>query len=420
MIQASIITIGDEILIGQIVDSNSAYIAKMLNSAGIRIQNKYSIGDQKESIKNTLDALVGKSDVIIFTGGLGPTKDDITKDVLNEFFGGKLIRHQETFKMLEDYFKSRNRTFEPVNQGQADVPDTCSVLVNKNGTAPGMMFEKDGSLIFSLPGVPYEMEALLDEQVIPIIQNKFKLAPIAHATLQTVGIAESSLMLLISDWENNLPSDVKLAYLPSFGIVRLSLTCWEAGKYSEKDLYKIFSPLYNILGDAIFAEGDTTMEEVVFALLRNNNLHISYAESCTGGYLAHRTTHYAGSSKIYNGSIITYSNELKMQELHVRNDDLELVGAVSEEVVRQMAKAVRNKFNSDFSIATSGIAGPDGGTDSKPIGTVWVAIAGPNKISTKQFKFANNRERNIKLTHNHSFNLLRLEIIQFLKTEKLS
>lgn len=412
MINASIVTIGDEILIGQIIDTNSAFISRELNKVGIRIKHKVSIGDQREEIENALNTLIGKTDVIIFTGGLGPTNDDITKIVLNDYFGGKFVRHEETYRMLEEYYKSRNREFIPVNQTQADVPDVCTVLINKNGTAPGMMFEKDKTLVYSLPGVPYEMEALITEQVIPIIQDRYKLEPIAHATLQTVGIPESTLMMKIKNWEDNLPKDLKLAYLPSFGVVRLRLTCWEAGKYSESDLYRYFKPLYEILGEAIWAEGDVTMESYVFNLLKSKQIKVSFAESCTGGYLAHRLTSYAGSSEIFNGSIVSYSNEIKAVELGVSREDLKNFGAVSEQVAVQMAESVKQKFEADYGVATSGIAGPDGGTDTKPVGTVWIAISGPNGTLAHKFNFTNNRERNIKLTLTQAFNLLRLEILK--------
>lgn len=412
MINASIVTIGDEILIGQIIDTNSAFISRELNKVGIRIKHKISIGDQREEIENALNTLIGKTDVIIFTGGLGPTNDDITKIVLNDYFGGKFVRHEETYRMLEEYYKSRNKEFIPVNQTQADVPDVCNVLINKNGTAPGMMFEKDKTLVYSLPGVPYEMEALITEQVIPIIQDRYKLEPIAHATLQTVGIPESTLMMKIKNWEDNLPQDLKLAYLPSFGVIRLRLTCWEAGKYSESDLYRYFKPLYEILGEAIWAEGDVTMESYVFNLLKSKQIKVSFAESCTGGYLAHRLTSYAGSSEIFNGSIVSYSNEIKAVELGVSREDLKNFGAVSEQVVVQMAESVKQKFEADYGVATSGIAGPDGGTETKPVGTVWIAISGPNGTLAHKFNFTNNRERNIKLTLTQAFNLLRLEILK--------
>lgn len=411
MIKATIITIGDEILIGQIVDTNSAFISRELNKAGIRIHRRFSIGDQKDAILNAIESEIKECDVLIFTGGLGPTKDDITKETLREYFGGKYVRHAETYAQLEAYFQKRNRPFEEVNKGQADVPDTCTVLLNANGTAPGMLFKKDECLIFSLPGVPYEMEDLLVKQVIPIIQEEHALSPISHATLQTVGIPESTLMLKIEEWENALPSNVKLAYLPSFGVVRLRLTCWEAGKYKESELYKLFAPLYPILGDAIFAEGDLLMEQVVSNLLHDLKSKVSFAESCTGGYLAHRITSYPGSSRIFNGSVVTYSYEAKVQELHVNSEILQRKGAVSEEVVIQMAEAVKHKFNSDYGVATSGIAGPDGGTPDKPVGTVWVAVSGPNRTISRKFTFANNRERNIKITLTHAFNLLRLEIL---------
>ncbi|MGQ3014449.1 MAG: competence/damage-inducible protein A [Flavobacteriales bacterium] len=407
MISADIITIGDEILIGQITDTNSAYIARELNAAGIRIRRKYSIGDQKEAITGALDESIGQVDAILFTGGLGPTNDDITKHTLNAYFGSRLVRNQETFDMLAAWFAARNRTFEPVNQGQADVPEVCTVMLNKLGTAPGMIFEKDGTHIFCMPGVPYEMEGLMQSGVLPFLKQKYALPPLAHHTVLTVGIPESTLMMQIKDWEDALPAGVKLAYLPSYGAVKLRLTAWVPGTFSEVELAEIARPLYDLLGDAIYGTGDRTMEEIVFALLKEKKLRVSFAESCTGGFLAHRLTSMAGSSMVFNGSVVTYSYEAKTQELQVPSEILMQHGAVSEQVVMQMAEAVKTKFDAEYGVATSGIAGPDGGTPDKPVGTVWIAVSGPQGTKARRFLFTNNRERNIRLTCLHAYNMLR-------------
>lgn len=407
MISADIITIGDEILIGQITDTNSAYIARELNAAGIRIRRKYSIGDQKEAITGALDESIGQVDAILFTGGLGPTNDDITKHTLNAYFGSRLVRNQETFDMLAAWFAARNRTFEPVNQAQADVPEVCTVMLNKLGTAPGMIFEKDGTHIFCMPGVPYEMEGLMQSGVLPFLKQKYALPPLAHHTVLTVGIPESTLMMQIKDWEEALPAGVKLAYLPSYGSVKLRLTAWEPGTFSEVELADIARPLHNMLGDAIYGTGDRTMEEIVFNLLKEKRLRVSFAESCTGGFLAHRLTSMAGSSMVFNGSVVTYSYEAKTQELQVPSEILMQYGAVSEQVVMQMAEAVKTKFDAEYGVATSGIAGPDGGTPDKPVGTVWIAVSGPQGTKARRFLFTNNRERNIRLTCLHAYNMLR-------------
>lgn len=408
--KAAIITIGDELLIGQIVDSNSAYIARELNKIGIRIDKKYSIGDQKEAIIEVLDTYIGKLDIILFTGGLGPTRDDITKETLNEYFGGKLIRHEETYRLLENYFKSRNRPFEEVNQQQAYVPHNCRVLLNTEGTAPGMLFEHKGSLIFSLPGVPFEMEYLMQEEVIPILKKEAEIIPLVHATLHTVGIPESTLMLKIQDWENALAADLKLAYLPTYGTVRLRLTCWTPGKYSEDELYSLFDPIRKQLGNAVFGEGDTDMTRVLFELLKVKNKKVSFAESCTGGYLAHQLTLLPGASNLFNGSIVTYSYDSKESELKVPMQILKEKGAVSEEVVRIMAEEVRLKFRSDYGVATSGIAGPTGATPDKPVGTVWIAVSSAKQTIAKRFQLGPKRDRNIKLSGVYAYNMLRILI----------
>jgi len=407
MISADIITIGDEILIGQITDTNSAYIARELNAIGIRIRRKYSIGDQELAITGALDESIGQVDAILFTGGLGPTNDDITKHTLNAYFGSRLVRNQETFDMLAAWFAARNRSFEPVNQGQADVPEVCTVMLNRLGTAPGMIFEKNGTHIFCMPGVPYEMEGLMQSGVLPFLKQKYALPPLAHHTVLTAGIPESTLMMQIKDWEAALPSGVKLAYLPSYGAVKLRLTAWEPGTFSEVELAEIARPLYGLLGDAIYGTGDRSMEEVVFGMLKEKRVRVSFAESCTGGFLAHRLTSMAGSSAVFNGSVVAYSYEAKTQELQVPAEILQQHGAVSEPVVMQMAEAVKTKFGAEYGVATSGIAGPDGGTPDKPVGTVWIAVSGPQGTKARRFLFTGNRERNIRLTCLHAYNMLR-------------
>lgn len=405
---ADIITIGDEILIGQIVDTNSAYISRRLNHVGIRIRRKYSIADSEEAIFGVLDEHIGKTDMLVFTGGLGPTKDDITKITLNKYFGGTLVRNKRVFDMLDGYFKSLGREFSTVNQGQAMVPDVCTVLPNIRGTAPGMLFEKDGTLVFSLPGVPYEMEGLLDEEVIPLVQERFGLPPVVHKTILTQGVPESTLMVTIQDWESGLDPRVKLAYLPSPGMVRLRLTATEHFPEAESYIAERTRALVPLIGNRIYGYDDDTMEGVILRMLEERKATVSFAESCTGGYLAHKITTVPGSSHVYNGSIVTYGYDAKSELLGVPGHILNTEGAVSEPVVVRMAESVKKMFKADYAIATSGIAGPGGGTADKPVGTVWVAVSGPHETRTRRFRFSGNRLRNIQMTVLAGFDMLRL------------
>lgn len=407
-ITADIITIGDEILIGQIVDSNSAYISRQLNHAGVRIRRKYSIGDDEAAIFEALDSNIGQVDVIVFTGGLGPTKDDITKTTLNTYFGGTLVRNEQVFEMLDKFFKNLGRELNGPNLNQVMVPDVCTVLPNTRGTAPGMLFEKNGTLIFSLPGVPYEMEGLLDDEVLPLLQKRFQLPPVMHKTILTQGVPESTLMVKIQEWEDGLDPRVKLAYLPSPGMVRLRLTAVEHFAEAEAYIAERTQALLPYIGDRVYGYDNDTMEEVVMRHLEARQATVSFAESCTGGYLAHRLTSIPGSSHVFNGSVVTYGYDAKSELLGVSKDILNIEGAVSEPVVRQMAEGVRKMFNAEYAISTSGIAGPGGGTPEKPVGTVWVAVAGPNETRVKKFRFPGNRIRNIQMTALAGFDLLRL------------
>jgi len=406
-VKAAIITIGDEILIGQIVDTNSAFISRELNKNGIRISKKYSIADSAEAINEALDEHIGKVDVLIFTGGLGPTKDDITKYTLNTYFNGKLVRNEQVYGMLSAYFSSFGREFSEANQGQAMVPDVCRILPNKRGTAPGMLFEKEGSLVFSLPGVPYEMEGLLVEEAIPMIRENFDMPAVIHKTILTQGVPESILMVKIQDWENSLDPRVKLAYLPSPGIVRLRLTAIEHFPEAETYIHEKAEALKPLIGERIFGYDEDTLEGVVLQQLLAKGATVSFAESCTGGYLAHKLTSVPGSSKVFNGSLVAYGYDIKSNMLGVSPEVLMREGAVSEPVVMRMAEGVKEKFGATYAIATSGIAGPDGGTAEKPVGTVWIAVSGPNGSRAQKFRFPGNRLRNIQMTALAGLDMLR-------------
>ena len=412
-IQATIITIGDELLIGQVIDTNSAYIAQSLNRIGVGVKNRIAVGDTKNDIVEALNLASQNSNIVILTGGLGPTADDITKPLLNEFFGGQLVIHQPTLDHITDIFVNRHkRPMIERNRKQAEVPDVCEVLFNETGTAPGMLFKKEGVYFFSLPGVPHEMRYLTDNHVIPIIVNNFATSPIIHRTLLTAGIGESFLAELIADFENNLPSHIKLAYLPNFGMVRLRLTA--TGLVENELITSIedaFAKLKLAVVDYLVTDEDENMEVVVGKLLKANNQTVATAESCTGGFIGHLLSKHAGSSQFYTGGIISYDNRIKTEFLDVPEQILQTVGAVSQEAVEQMAKAVREKMNTDYAVSVSGIMGPSGQTDEKPLGMVWIGVASKEKVYSKVFYLRFDRLRNIEVTANQAINLLRLLII---------
>jgi nicotinamide-nucleotide amidase len=411
--KAEIITIGDELLIGQVVDTNSAFIATKLNEAGIHVYQITSVSDNKEHIMEALDNATRKADLIIMTGGLGPTNDDITKLTLCEYFKVGLRFDAEAYKDVEYVFKIRGREVTEVNRRQAELPENCSALRNKNGTAPGMWFDVDGKIYVSMPGVPYEMKALMEDEVIPKLKKQFTLPVIIHRNVFTIGIGESMLAEKIAAWENSLADvGIKLAYLPSIGMVRLRLSTRGSDRsLLEKNVQDKITELKKLVGEYIFGYDNDTLEEIVGKLLKEKNQTISLAESCTGGYISHLITAVAGSSDYYKGSVIAYAYEIKTIELGVSEELLNTKGAVSQEVVEQMASAVRKKFHTDYAIAVSGIAGPGGGTPEKPVGMVWIAIATPQRVFSKKCQFANNRLRNIQMTANTALNLLRKEII---------
>lgn len=411
--KAEIITIGDELLIGQVVDTNSAFIATKLNEAGIYVHQITSVSDNKEHIIEALENAAQKADIILITGGLGPTNDDITKLTLCEYFNVGLKFNPEAYKDVEYMFKIRGREVTEINRKQADLPGNCIALRNKNGTAPGMWFDVNGKIYVSMPGVPYEMKALMEDEVIPKLQKQFTLPAIVHRNVLTIGIGESFLAEKIAAWEASLAQDnIKLAYLPSIGMVRLRLSTRGSDEsILEKTLQKKITELQSLVGEFIFGYENDTLQEIVGKLLKERKQTIATAESCTGGYISHLITSISGSSDYYVGSVITYSYEIKTLELNVNADLLNKKGAVSQEVVEHMASEVRRKFKTDYSIAVSGIAGPGGGTPEKPVGTVWIAIATPERVFSKKFQFANNRLRNIQMTANNALNLLRKEML---------
>jgi len=399
--QAELITIGDEILIGQTIDTNSAWMGEELNSLGIQVSQITSIKDERDAIKNALFAAEQSAANLVFiTGGLGPTKDDITKHVLCEYFNTILVRNSEVLERIQTFFKDRGREMLESNNQQADVPEACTVLLNDMGTASGMWFERNGTVFVSMPGVPYEMKHLMQDRVLPKIQELFTLPAVFHKTIMTTGVGESFLVEIIKDWETSLiTEDIKIAYLPSPGIVRIRLTGQGDNLAPlQKKVLRKAKELYSLIPQHIFGEDDISMEEALGNLLKEKGKTIATAESCTGGYIAHLLTNRPGSSTFYLGGFVSYDNQVKIEVLQVDKDSIEEEGAVSETVVKQMANGARNLLKTDLAIATSGVAGPDGGTDEKPVGTVWIAIASSNGVIAKKFLFEKNRDRNIRRT----------------------
>ena len=411
--KAEIITIGDEILIGQIVDTNSAWIALRLNEIGVRVTQISSIQDDRVHIINALNEAKERADIILITGGLGPTIDDITKETLGNYFQSNFVFNEEVFANIERIFKPRNIPVLSVNKDQAKVPDNCEVIINKLGTAPGMWFEKDGKVFVSMPGIPFEMKGLISDSVIPKIKDKFKTQTIFHKTVLTQGIGEAKLSEKIEVWRRSLDLyDIKLAFLPSLNSVRVRLSSYGGGRAEQKVVEDKVAELKELIPDFIFGYDNQTLEEVVGKELKKRKQTVSTAESCTGGNVAGRLTKISGSSDYFIGSVVSYSDEVKKAILGVSKDNLEKHGAVSREVVEQMAIGVKKKLKTDYSIATSGIAGPNGGTDKKPVGTIWVAVASPTEVVSKMFRFGDERSRNIERTVITALNLLRKQIIK--------
>lgn len=406
--KAEIITIGDEILIGQIVDTNSAWMGQQLNLLGIEIYQVTSVHDDREHILKAIDIAGKNADLVLITGGLGPTKDDITKKCLCEYFQTELVFHPEVLEHVQSLLSSRNVVINQLNRDQALLPAVCTVLHNSAGTASGMWFEKNGTIFISMPGVPFEMEAIMTEEVFPRLKQLGRTQTIVHKTVLTIGIPESMLAERIEKWENELPKYIKLAYLPSPMMVRLRLSGYGNDENALRtEISARVDALLKIIPDAVFGYDNDNLGIAIGRLLTHSGKTMATAESCTGGSIAQLITSNAGSSAYFKGGVVAYSNEIKHQLLGVPMDIIERHGAVSEEVAERMAIGARAALNSDFAVATTGIAGPDGGSDEKPVGTVWIAVAGPAGILSKKYVFKHNRERNIIRTTHTALNMLR-------------
>lgn len=412
--KAEIITIGDEILIGQIVDTNSAWIAEQFNLNGIEIYQITSVHDDHDHIIEALSKASDKVDLVLITGGLGPTKDDITKNTLCEYFDSKLVFHEPTFEHIKKRFANRGIDFNQLNRDQALVPDVCTVIENKAGTAPGMWFEKDDTIFVSVPGVPFEMKYLVEFEILPRLRKNGKTKAIFHKTVLTQGLPESMLAEKIEDWEDALPEYIKLAYLPNPMSVRLRLSAMGNNETSLKNaVEEEVKKLQQIIPDNIFGYDTETMAEVIGRMLKEKGKTLAVAESCTGGYISHLVTSVAGSSEFYRGSVTSYSNDIKQSILGVSKESLEEFGAVSEQVAREMVTGVKQNLKSDYAVATTGIAGPTGGTSDKPVGTVWIAVAGEKKVFVKKFVFVgDHRKRNIIRSSQTALQILRRIILK--------
>ncbi|HEY1021533.1 MAG TPA: competence/damage-inducible protein A [Flavisolibacter sp.] len=413
-VEASIITIGDELLIGQTIDTNSAFISQELNKMGIWVRRRVAIADDKEAIKQTLAEEARESRIIIITGGLGPTADDITKPTLCEYFNTRLIVNEGALNNVTEIFQKLGRPMIERNAKQAEVPETCVVLPNLRGTAPGMWFEKDGVVYVSLPGVPHEMKGLMTHSVLPKLKEQFTLPALVHRTLLTAGQGESFVAERLVTFEENLPTHIKLAYLPTYGMVRLRLTGrGENIALLTEEIDRAFTNLQNLVKEWLIALEDVTVPVIISRLLKDRGATLATAESCTGGFIAHLLTALPGSSAIFLGTVVAYANSVKENILGVANKTLQEEGAVSEQTVLQMAAGVCKRLQTDYAIATSGIMGPDGGSEEKPVGTVWIAVAGKDGTATAQkFHFRFDRIRNIELAANNALLLLRRFLLE--------
>ena len=408
---AEIITIGDELLIGQIVDTNSAWIGQQMNQVGFKVHQITSVSDNREHILSALAEASQRVQMVLITGGLGPTKDDITKKTLAEYFGTDFVFSQEAYEDVEYLFKIRGREVTPLNRLQAEVPSNCTVLRNRVGTAPGMWFEENGVVYASMPGVPHEMKYLMENEVLPRLKSKFKTPFILHRTLLTQGIGESFLAEKIADFEDQLPPHIRLAYLPAAGSVRLRLSGWGEETFIRNEMSRLVADLQERVKEYLYGFDEETIAGVLGDLLRKNGLTISTAESCTGGNIAHLLTSIPGSSAWYMGSTITYSYESKTELLGVPKEVIEKHGAVSEEVVTSMVNNAKKLLGTSCAVATSGIAGPGGGTPDKPVGTVWIAVSSPRQTIARKVLLGDNRLRTIQVASETALNMLRKLLI---------
>ncbi|MBP6619063.1 MAG: competence/damage-inducible protein A [Leadbetterella sp.] len=409
IIYAEVITIGDEILYGQITDTNSKWISEELDKIGIKTIRKSSVGDQKKEILNILDESLQRADIVLITGGLGPTKDDITKKTLAEYFNDELVINPHAEEFVRDFFEKRGRPFTELNRQQAAIPSRCTYLHNATGTAPGMWFDHNGKVIVSMPGVPLEMKYLVSKEVIPRLKSKFELPEIVHKIIRTIGLGESFLAERIENWEDSLPEHIKLAYLPSFGEVKLRLTGIGENRSSVEEQIEVeVKKLIPLIEEHIFSFENEEIEKSIGRILNESESTLSVAESCTGGYLSHLLTSIPGSSAYFMGGVVSYSNEAKTNVLKVKQETLTKFGAVSEQTVIEMAEGVKNLLKTTYGIATSGIAGPDGGSDEKPVGTVWLAVTDGKQTLTKKLSLGKIRIVNIEYSAKAALNFLRI------------
>lgn len=410
-ITAEILAIGDELLYGQTMDTNSHWISGELDKIGVKVVRRTTIGDIEEEIISAFAEAEKRADVILITGGLGPTSDDLTKPCLAKYFNCDMQINEEALAEVTEFFKSRGRELTELNRLQALLPTACVKITNPVGTAPGMWFDKGEKTFMSMPGVPHEMKKLIAEQVIPRLLKKYQMPVIHHKMIRTIGIGESFLAEKIETWEKALPSHIKLAYLPSLGEVKMRLTC--LGDSLEKLQHEadaLADKLNDYVGQHIYGYGEDPIEVVLGNTLRSKKLTLSIAESCTGGYLSHMITSVPGSSDYFLGSMIPYAYEIKMRQLGVKPETLEKYGAVSEPTIIEMANIVRAKFNTDIGVATSGIAGPGGATPDKPVGTVWIAYSDKHQTVTKKLQLSKDRMINIKMASMAVLNLIRMSL----------
>ena len=411
-IRAEVITIGDEILFGQIIDTNTQWISTELTNIGIRTVRKTSVGDEADVILTAFTEAAARADVVLITGGLGPTKDDITKKTLCQFFGVGMVRNQTALDLVTDFFEKRGRQMTDLNRMQADLPENAEYIQNDWGTAPGMWFDHNDTVFISLPGVPFEMKSLMTHRMLPKLKERFEMPVIRHKMVRTIGMGESFLAERIEAWEDALPPHIRLAYLPSFGQVKLRLTATGADdEQLGRELDEQVVTLLPLIGKYVYGYDGDEIETVVIRLLKEKNLMLGVAESCTGGQVAATLTKVPGVSAVFAGGVVSYSNEVKIIALGVRPETLGTFGAVSEPTVSEMAEGVRMMLGTDVGIATSGIAGPNGGTPDKPVGTIWIAVATDKGTVTKHLKLTQYREQNITLTTTYLLNLLREQLI---------
>ncbi len=413
LVKAEIIAIGDELLYGQIVDTNSHWISQELDLMGVKVVRKTTVGDNRTDILAAFAEAEKRADIVLITGGLGPTQDDLTKPLLAEYFGCEIVEFPVAVEAVTSYFKRRGREMTLLNILQGHLPSCCTYVPNEVGTAPGMWFAQNGTYWMSMPGVPHEMKKLMKDFVLPKLPSLFTLPIIFHKVIKTVGIGESWLADLIKDWENALPEHIRLAYLPSLGHVKLRLTGFgDDQAVLETEIEEQIQAILPTIEKYVYGYDEETLETAIGKLLKQNGKNVALAESCSGGYISHLITSIPGSSNYYQGSIVPYHNQFKEKVLGVKSETLRNHGAVSEETVREMAESVRSIFGSDFGLASSGVAGPDGGSDEKPVGTVWICCAGEGFTEAKKLQLTQDRMLNIQLTGVAVLNLLRICINQ--------